>query len=143
MRIITLLLLCSLMAFAADPTDRSAVHSAAKDYIDALYEVRPDLIERSVHPNLSKRGFYRNEQGVYQEGVMTYQQLVNLAGRWNKDGKRDLSKSPREVVVTEVLDQTATAKVIADWGIDYMQLGKFNGQWKIVNILWQSHPPKK
>ena len=42
----------------------------------------------------------------------------------------------------EVMNQTATSKVVADWGIDHMQLGKYDGQWKIVNILWQSHPPK-
>jgi hypothetical protein len=33
------------------------------------------------------------------------------------------------------------AKITAQWGIDYMQLAKFDGQWKILNIVWQSHPP--
>ena len=42
----------------------------------------------------------------------------------------------------DVLDQTAVAKVTANWGIDYMLLAKFDGRWKIVEILWQSHPPK-
>jgi hypothetical protein len=44
--------------------------------------------------------------------------------------------------VLEVLDQTAVAKVTASWGIDYMLLGKYDGAWKISQILWQSHPPK-
>jgi hypothetical protein len=39
-----------------------------------------------------------------------------------------------------VLDQTATAKITAQWGIDYMQLAKFDGAWKIINIVWQTHP---
>jgi Putative lumazine-binding len=42
-----------------------------------------------------------------------------------------------------VLDKTAAAKIVAFWGIDYMQLAKYDGQWKIVNILWQAHPPGK
>jgi hypothetical protein len=46
------------------------------------------------------------------------------------------------VTVLEVLDQTAVAKVRAMWGIDYLLLGKYDGRWKIVQILWQSHPPK-
>jgi hypothetical protein len=71
---------------------------------------------------------------------MTYEQLVKLAGSWNKDGKRDTTI--KEVDVLEVLDQTAVAKVTAMWGIDYMLLGKYDGKWKIVQILWQSHPPK-
>ena len=41
------------------------------------------------------------------------------------------------------LDQTAVAKVTASWGVDYMLLGKHDGQWKIQQILWQSPPPKK
>jgi hypothetical protein len=54
----------------------------------------------------------------------------------------DARGAPREVVVGEVNDQTATAKVVAWWGIDYLQLAKFNGKWMIVNVIWQSPPPK-
>lgn len=142
MKPLALLVIATASAFAIDPADKTAVHNAAKDYIDALYEAKPELIERSVHPKLAKTGFWRNDQGVYKQGQMTYEQLYKLAGNWKHDEKKDLSKSPREVVVLEVLDQTASAKVIADWGIDYMHLAKFDGQWKIINILWQS-PPKK
>jgi hypothetical protein len=71
---------------------------------------------------------------------MTYEQLVKLAASWNKDGKRDTSI--KEVAVLDVLDQTAVAKVTASWGIDHMLLGKYDGRWKIVQILWQSHPPR-
>ena len=46
------------------------------------------------------------------------------------------------ITVYDVLDQTATAKLVAEWGIDYMHLAKFDGKWMIVNVLWQS-PPKK
>ncbi len=41
------------------------------------------------------------------------------------------------------IDQTASVKLIAEWGIDYMHLAKYEGQWKIVNVLWQSHPPEQ
>ena len=41
-----------------------------------------------------------------------------------------------------MLDQTASAKVAALWGIDYMQLAKSHGRWQIINIVWQAHPPK-
>lgn len=43
----------------------------------------------------------------------------------------------------DVLDQTASAKLTAMWGVDYFHLAKYDGQWKIVNILWQEPPPKK
>ena len=122
-------------------SDREAVRQAALDYVDGIYNVKPELIERSVHPTLVKRGFYKKDAATpYAEMPMTYEQLVKLAGNWNKDGKRDTTI--KEVAVLEVLDQTAVAKVTAMWGIDYLLLGKYDGKWKIVQILWQSHPPK-
>jgi hypothetical protein len=121
--------------------DREAVRQAALDYVEGIYEAKPDRIERSVHPSLVKRGFYKKDAATpYAETPMTYEQLVKLAASWNKDGKRDTTI--KEVAVLEVLDQTAVAKVTAMWGIDYMLLGKYDGRWKIVQILWQSHPPK-
>ena len=123
---------------AAD--DREAVRLAALDYVEGIYDAKPDRIKRSVHPSLVKRGFYKKDAAApYVDMPMTYEQLVELAATWNKDGKRDTSI--KEVAVLEVLDQTAVAKVTAMWGIDYMLLGKYDGGWKIVQILWQ-YPPK-
>jgi hypothetical protein len=121
--------------------DREAVRLAALDYVEGVYNVQPDRIERSVHTTLVKRGFYKDKADApYNESPMTYEQLVRLAGNWNKEGKRDTSI--KEVAVLDVLDQTAVAKVTASWGIDYMLLAKYGDRWKITQILWQSHPPK-
>ena len=126
---------------SAQTSDREAVRLAAVDYVEGIYNVQPERIEKSVHPSLVKRGFYKKDAAApYVDMPMTYEQLVKLAANWNKDGKRDTSI--KEVTVLEVLDQTAVAKVRAMWGIDYMLLGKYDGTWKIVQILWQSHPPK-
>jgi hypothetical protein len=130
----------TLVIQAKSNDEKDAVRQAALDYIEALYQVDSSRIERSVHPDLSKRGFYReNNSSAYKSGTMTYQQLYDLAGRWNKNGqvKKD---APKEVVVLDVLDQTASVKVVAQWGIDYMHLAKYDGKWKIINVLWQSHP---
>jgi Putative lumazine-binding len=130
------------LAFAqgASP-DKDAVRQAALDYVEGIYNVQPERIERSVHPSLVKRGFYKKDASTpYAEMPMTYEQLVKLAASWNKDGKRDTKI--KEIAILDVLDQTAVVKLTASWGIDYMFLGKFDGKWKITQILWQSHPPK-
>jgi hypothetical protein len=126
---------------AQTPADREAVRNAALDYVEGVYNVQPERIKRSVHPALVKRGFSRKSADApYVEGNMTFDQLVNLAANWNKEGKRDTSI--KQVAVLEVLDQTAVAKVTASWGIDYMLLAKYDGKWLIQQILWQSPPPK-
>lgn len=125
-------------------TNREAVRQAVLDYVEGIYNVEPARIERSVSPNLAKVGFYRPPaEDAYRGGrAMTFQQLVEVAKNFNKEGK--LRKdAPKEIEIYEVLDQTATVKLTADWGIDYMHLAKIDGKWMIVNVLWQSHPPKK
>lgn len=122
--------------------DRAAVEAAALDYLEGIYNADPSRIERSVHPQLTKRGFWRDSATAPwgPQLTMTYEQLVALAKTWNADKKRDLSI--KRVTVYEVLDQTASAKITAQWGIDYLHLAKYDGRWKIINIVWQAHLAK-
>lgn len=140
------LLLATLLALPlaapaqASDADRAAVRQAAMDYLTAVYESKPELIQKSVSPDLTKHGFMRQADGTYRRGRMTYEQLLDVARTWNAAKNRDLSI--KEVVVGDVSDQTATAIVRAQWGYDHMQLAKLDGQWKILNIVWQTYPPK-
>jgi putative lumazine-binding protein len=133
----------TVSAQEAKPSDRDAVKAAVLDYVEGIYQAQPERIQRSVHPDLAKRGYYKKKgETAFTSEPMTFDQLVALAGRWNKDGKRPIATYPKEVVVFDVLDQTASAKVTAMWGVDYCHLAKYDGRWKIVNILWQEPPPK-
>lgn len=122
--------------------DRAAVHQAALDYVEGIYTSDVSRIERSVHPQLQKRGFWRESPTLPwgPQSTMTYDQLINLTKTWN--AKKDRDTTIKKVDVYEVLDQTASAKVTAMWGIDYLHLAKYDGNWKIINILWQAHPAK-
>jgi hypothetical protein len=120
--------------------DVAAVEEASYGYIDAIYKADPSLVERYVHSSLTKVGYYTNQSGVWNESPMTYAQLLDVARTWNRDGTTLRAGAPREVVIYEVLDRTASAKVIAQWGIDYLQLVKYDDGWKIRHIVWQQHP---
>jgi len=124
---------------AADrAADRDAVHQAALDYVMALYDADPSRVDRSVHPELTKYGYWHNGT-EYRGRAMTFDQLKDLARTWNADEERlDPDTADKDVIVYDVLDKTASAKIVADWGIDYMHLAKVDGSWKIRNILWQS-----
>ena len=138
----TIILVFSFTA-AAQTNDKEAVRQAALDYVEGIYEVNPSRIERSVHPELVKRGFFiKRGETAYSGAPMTFTQLVELSKNWNKSGTAVAKDAPKEVIVYEVLDQTASVKVVASWGIDYMHLAKYDGRWQIINILWQTHPPK-
>ena len=135
-------LLSPLAAEAQANAEREAVRAAVLDYVEGIYTVDHTRIERSVHPDMAKRGFFvKKGETAYSPHVMTYAQLVELAKNYNKDG-HVAKDAPKEVVVYDISDQTATAKLTAVWGIDYMHLAKYDGKWKIINVLWQT-PPKK
>lgn len=122
--------------------DRTAVERAVLDYVEGLYRAKPELIERSVHPELAKYGMWRPDQAreFQAPSKMPFQQLVDLAARWNAHGEqgKDLAY---KVEILDVSDVTAAAKLTAKWGIDYMQLMRRDGKWKIIHVLRQSHPP--
>jgi hypothetical protein len=124
--------------------DRRAIERAVLDYVDALYEVKPELVDRAVHAALAKRGFVRNDQGAYRELTMSFDELRALAATWNAQRGVDPRTAPKQVIILDMLDQTASAKLVASWGVDYMHLAKYDGQWKVVNVLWQVAPaPRK
>src|SRR5687767_742909 len=81
-------------------TDREAVRQAVLDYVEGIYNAEPARIERSVHPNLAKLGFYRPPaEAAYRPGrAMAFQQLLEIAKTYNKDGK--LRKdAPKEIAI--------------------------------------------
>jgi peptidoglycan/xylan/chitin deacetylase (PgdA/CDA1 family) len=126
--------------YAQSDAEKEAVRQAVLDYVEGVYDVAPERIERSVHPDLAKRGFYiKKGEKTYTSSPMTFTELVNLARNYNKDGKIP-KDAPKDIVVFDVLDQIACAKLTAAWGVDYFQLAKYDGKWKIVNVLWQSPP---
>ena len=135
--------LSSVFAQSSLPNEVADVRQACFNYIDAFYKADTTLAYQSVHPTLQKRGFsFNTKTGNYSKQLeMPFPALVRLANVWNKEGKRANADSPRQVDVFEVADKTATAKVTAVWGIDYLHLIKENDRWMIVNVLWQS-PPK-
>lgn len=119
--------------------DKAAVRRAALDYVMALYESDASRVERSVDRSLTKFGYYHTGD-AYHGTAMTYTELHELAKTYNDGHSRfDPDTTAHEVVVFEVMDKTASARITAHWGVDYMHLAKVDGRWRIRNILWQSH----
>lgn len=122
--------------------DYKSVKAVILDYVEGLYLVDSTRIEKSVDPSLRKIGYWFNskEKSWTSGSNMTYNQLVSLAARWNKNGERVNENTPKEIEIYDVNTKTASAKLTAVWGVDYFHLAKMNGQWKIMNVIWQSIP---
>lgn len=139
------LALCMLffpaLSQAQGKSDKAGVKMAVLDYVEGIYEVEPERIERSVSQDLAKVGYWRAEdKTTYQESPMSYQQLVDLAGKWNASGRVDADKARKDIEILDLMDQIAIVKLSAQWGVDYLNLAKVDGRWMIMNVLWQSYP---
>ena len=130
-----------VMAAAVADSDEDAIRQAVLNYANSAYLVAPELVEESVHPKLQKIGYVPNREGEgYHELWMNFSELKELVSGWNKEGRFDADTAKREIKILDRLDQTAVARLDAEWGIDFFHLAKKDGTWKIMNVIWQTYP---
>jgi hypothetical protein len=134
-----LLFLCASSKFQAQTAqDSAAIKRAALAYIEAQHNPNPKLMESALHPRMVKRSVFRNKT-AQKDFVSEFfaENMIILAETYNVKGDK-FPKNPRkEVKLLDVSAKTASVKLIADAWIDYMHIVKINGEWKIINVLWQ------
>ncbi|MBE0600088.1 MAG: nuclear transport factor 2 family protein [Burkholderiaceae bacterium] len=125
-------------AVAGSNDDAQGIEQAVQDYVSALYDMKPELLDGSVSPRLQKLGYMPAQDGSgLAEGWMTFAELKELCGHLNKDGMFDPETSPRKVTILDHTGMIANVKLEAAWGIDYIHLTKFSGSWMIMNVIWE------
>lgn len=130
------------MRRAAVPADTAGVRAAAMDYIEGFYEGDSTKLLRSVRPDVAKYGyFFPADSSHYAGEVMTFPEFLDFARSVRARNRPVNPAWPKEVMVLDVLDQTAAAKVRAWWGTDYLLLARVDGRWMISHVLWQSPSP--
>lgn len=118
--------------------DTIDIKRVALAYIEAQHNPNPKLMESALHPRLVKRSVFRSK-AAQKDYISEYftENMVILAETYNAKGDK-FPKNPRkEVKLLDVSARTASVKLLADAWIDYMHIVKTNGEWKIINVLWQ------
>ncbi|GHN01789.1 hypothetical protein WSM22_32780 [Cytophagales bacterium WSM2-2] len=140
--ILFLLLTCSIGCFAQ--SEEQDVRSAVLDYVEGFYEGDTLKIKRSILPEVNKYGYYQpKDSQKYAGEPMSFKEMIQYADGIRKKNRPAPKTAPKEIQIFDVQDQTASAKLTAWWGTDYILLAKYNGKWMIVQVLWQSVPKKK
>ena len=144
LRFISIAALALLPSVAlSQDTERDAVRRAALDYVEGFYEGDSTKHMRSIRPEVFKYGFWiPRDSTKYTGEQMKWDAFHSYTRRVRERKNFARPDAPKDVVIYEVLDQTASAKVTAFWGIDYLLMAKFDGKWMITHVLWQT-PPKK
>jgi hypothetical protein len=127
----------------AQTGDREAVRRAVLDYVEGFYEGDSAKLARSVRPEVFKYGFWKARDSTRYAGEqMKYPEFFDYARRVKQNNRQAPATAPKTVEVYDVQNQTASAKLTAFWGTDYLLLGKYDGAWMISSVLWQS-PPRR
>jgi hypothetical protein len=128
---------------AQSADDREGVRRAALDYLEGFYEGDSTKHVRSIRPEVYKYGFWiPRDSTKYSGEQMKWPEFHDFTRRVRERRNFAPATAPKEVVVLDVLDQIANAKVTAWWGVDYLLMAKYDGKWMITHVLWQT-PPKK
>ncbi len=119
--------------------DRDAITRTALDYIDGYYTASEERMARALHPDLAKR-IVRTDPNTGKSVLqnMTAEELVQIVA--NARGPVPEDQRQSDVTILDVFENVASVKIVAgDW-IDYLHVGRVDGEWKIINVLWEMKP---
>ena len=130
------------VAFAQNtsPDESAAITKTALDYIEGWYAGDAARMERALHPELAKRMISTDPKtGRSQFNHMGAMALI----QHTRDGggkKTPQDRQLKEVTILDRYNNAAVVKIVASDWIDYLEIAKINGEWKIINVLWELKP---
>lgn len=125
---------------AQSAADSAAIRTAALDYAEGWYEGNAERMERALHPDLAKRIVRRDpasgQSRLDQMGARTLIDAAGQGGGRNTPADRQM----KDVRILDIFGTNASVRTeMAGW-VDYMHMAKWNGEWRIVNVLWEMKP---
>ena len=119
--------------------EKAAIEQTALDYIEGAFSGDAERMEKALHPELMKVIPVKLPQtGKIMLDKMGAQFLIE--GTRAKLGLVDEDKRNIKVTILDVNQDIAMVEVISAMYYDYLQVARFDGEWKIVNVLWKMNP---
>ena len=120
--------------------DNESIKKTALDYIEGWYAGDAARMERALHPELAKRMISTDPKTGRSQ--FNHMGAIALVQRTRAGGgkKTPQDRQLKEVTILDRYNNAAVVKIVASDWIDYLEIGKFNGEWKIINVLWELKP---
>jgi hypothetical protein len=124
---------------AATAADSAAIRRAALDYIEGWYTGDAARMRRALHPELAKRYLHVDEKGESWIGNTTAETLIHQTQRalGTDVPVAERRADPR---ILDIYGNLASVRLESARLVDYMHLVRWNGEWKIINVLWDLLP---
>lgn len=120
--------------------DSAAIKVTALNYIEGYYNADDKRMAKALDAELAKRIIFKDPAGDAVLGMGYTQLLLNT--RRNKNANILVNNDAFKAIVTiyDIGINIAEVKVTTNKlkFMDYLQLGRINGEWKIINVLWEN-----
>ena len=128
-----------IINFSYAQSDIEGVKKACLNYLEGFYEGDTTKLVAALQPSLNKFGFWKNKEtsNYNQVDYMSFYQAKQFALNVLEKKRFAKADSPKEVVVLDVMNTIASAKVTAYWGTDYILLSKRGNKWMIEQVIWE------
>lgn len=124
---------------ATSAADSAAIRALVLDYALGWYDGEPARMERALHPRLAKRSIVHDSAG--RDGLMEMT-VERLVGEARSGVGRQIPANVRrtDVKILDVFGDIASVRGDMHGWVDYFQVARIDGQWKVINVLWAMRP---
>ena len=126
--------------FAAEPSkeDTAAIKATALNYLEGWFSSDARRMEQALHPNLTKYIVekVKDTEDEYLRGI-TADAMVAVT---KNNAKWVEGKNYRTMDILYQDGRIAVIHAVSDGFYDIINLVKINGQWKIIQVLWDRLP---
>jgi len=141
--LIIVLSLISCNVFAQTAKDTLDIKETTLNYIEGYFYKDAARMEKALHPELIKRSIQKAKDGTEFVINLSASYMVMRAGtNTNRHAANPDGPIESKVEIYDVVGNAATVKVSTNQYnfVDYLHIGKFKGEWKIVNAFWAYKP---
>jgi hypothetical protein len=119
--------------------DSAAIRRAALDYIEGWYTGDAARMRRALHPELAKRYLHVDNKGEAWIGNTTAETLIHQTQR-AMGTDVPVAERRADARILDIFGNLASVRLQSARLVDYMHLVRWNGEWKIINVLWDELP---
>jgi hypothetical protein len=135
---ILFLVITTLKVQGQTAQDTLDIKRVALSYIESQHNPNPKQMQDALHPRVVKRSVFRSKKAKKDFiSEFSAENLIILAETYNANGDKFPKNPKKELKLLDVSPLTASVKLTADEWFDYVHIVKINGEWKIINVLWQ------
>jgi Putative lumazine-binding len=117
-------------------SQQQAITATVMNYAQGWYAGDTARMANALHPDLAKRAWLKNADGEFAMSEYPAQKLIERVSR-NTFDTYALANKRADVEILNVIGHMASVVLHMDQWTDLMHVLQIDGEWKIINILWE------